>query len=280
MRLSRLFSFPRKLSPAWIYAPGAAIWRMLPTSEGYLVGESRDDGKKQVRFFCLELETGRRLWENVSVAEDWWVGIEAVHGGMLFLHMFARPDMPEHAGIVALDLTTGTVLWNMTHLQLRGAKDDTLFVRDHRDPDAPAAAVSVRTGEPLGDSAVMDAASGGFGDPAGITYPAPLQKGDAGWPAFERILGRRSLIGTCETVRVEDRWIFSYHAAQLKQPVLTTFEHLIAVADLQGRKLFEETLHREAHMPVYDAFFVHGSHAYFIRHERELVCVGISGNGK
>ncbi len=251
---------------------------MLPTQDGFLVGESRDEQKKQVRFFCIDLGTGRPLWENMAAEEDWWVGIEAAHGNMVYLHLFARPDMPEHAGIIALDRTSGAVVWQLAGMQLRGAQGEILIVRNGADPESGDVPISALTGEPLpagsrpGGDAGNNASA--FGDPEGIIYPIPLSEGEEGWNEFRTVLRDRSLVGACEAARVDDRWIFSYHAAQRRgEPLL---EHHLAITDAKGRTLFSDVLHAEAHMPVYDAFFVRDKQVFFIRRERELVCVRMS----
>ena len=276
MRLSDLFSFPRQLSPSWTYAPGSAIWRMLPTSEGSLVGESRDEEKKKVSFFCIDLRSGRPLWESVSVSEEWWVGIEAVHGDILFLHLFARPDMPEHAGLVAIDRSTGKVRWDRPYLQLRGLSDGHVIARDHRDPEGPLMALDAMTGVETGVTFREDgSALEEFADPAGVTYPAPIQDGDMFARALAPHLRRHHLIGSGEGVQVDDRWIISYHASEKPAGEAGSFHHRIIVLDQDGKRLFMDVLHEEAHMPVYDAFFVRNGRCYYIRKERELICVDV-----
>jgi len=252
---------------------------MLPAPDGFLVGESRNEELKTVEFFCVDLASGRPVWEKKKLDEDWWIGIEAVHGGFLFLHRFARPDMPEHAGIVALDRSSGSIVWEQPYVQLVGAQHDRLYVRDHRTPEAPPSVVEIRSGDITEETVVMSApeaaASYGFGDSDGITFPAPLQPGEEGWAFVQKLLRGRTLVGACEAVSVDDRWIFCYHATDRAEGASKTFEHLIAVVDDHGKILFDDILHKEAHMPVYDAFFVHNSSVCFIRQERTLVSVDL-----
>jgi len=75
------------------------------------VGEARDQDQKLVSFFALNAQSGVPLWRDLRLDEPWWAGIEAASDGVVLLHRFATPDMPQHKGILALDLKSGAQLW-------------------------------------------------------------------------------------------------------------------------------------------------------------------------
>ena len=276
MRLASLFSFTRTLKPSWEYAPGASIWRMIPTSDGHLIGESRDEGAKKVDFFSIELSTGKPVWEHKEAGEDWWIGVDVVLEDVVLLHLFARPDMPEHAGLVALDRKTGTVLWKKPEVQLRGCRTGAIVVRRQGSSEEDETLLHPTSGDMLDAADIPESSEGtGFRDPEGVIYPVPVDQGSPGWELFRRVLGRRTLIGMCEAVQVEDRWIFSYHATE-EESSPGPFTHEIAIMDDAGRTLFKDVLHESAHMPVYDAFFVQHQRVHYIRREKKLVCVDVS----
>lgn len=110
----------RRLRPAWKYVAGGAIWRIAPGDAGTLIGEARDLQRKEATFFCLDRSTGVPRWEGLSCDGGWWVGIEAVHRGVLLVHGYASPDLPGHRGLTAVDVLTGALLWK---------SDDIEFVR-------------------------------------------------------------------------------------------------------------------------------------------------------
>lgn len=133
---------PPPIRTAWEYAVQGSVWRLVPAPGGRVVGEDRDTAAKAASFFCIDLGTGRPLWERVTFDEPWWLGIEAVHRETVVLHRFAKPDMPEHKGVIVLDAGTGTVLWEDREAHLLLAAGDSLFtgrptltgraVREHR----------------------------------------------------------------------------------------------------------------------------------------------------
>ncbi len=79
--------------------------------DGFLVGEDRNVDSKSVTFFCVEQQSGKVLWKDVSLNEKWWVGIENIHKNILLIHGYATPDMPDHKKIYAFDIKTGKQLW-------------------------------------------------------------------------------------------------------------------------------------------------------------------------
>src|SRR5450759_102613 len=110
MNISSLFQ-KKQLKPAWSYTTEGVLWRLLFSETNFIVGEDRDTEKKEVSFFCLNASNGDVLWKDISFAEPWWIGIEGIVHGKVFLHGFKKPDMPEHGRIIAVDLGTGRELW-------------------------------------------------------------------------------------------------------------------------------------------------------------------------
>jgi hypothetical protein len=113
-----IFGFGRKwtLHPAWKFDSGGTIWRIHPTDSEHIVGEVRDLEKKKTTFFSIDCQSGDVRWEKRSFVDDWWVGLECVGDGKVFLHGFVVPDLPGHMKIIAADLATGKELWENSDL--------------------------------------------------------------------------------------------------------------------------------------------------------------------
>ena len=84
---------------------------MIPTDTGKIVIEERDTENKEVFFNCLKISSGEKIFSELQLEEKFWVGIEAVNGGMIYFHKFAKPDMPGHQGIIAFDIKSKNILW-------------------------------------------------------------------------------------------------------------------------------------------------------------------------
>ncbi len=95
----------------WEFRTAGNIWKIVPAEGRLIVGEERDPEKKTVTFFCVALDDGRVRWKGKSMAESWWIGIETAHRGILFIHEYPVPSMPDHKKILAIDALTGNSLW-------------------------------------------------------------------------------------------------------------------------------------------------------------------------
>ena len=87
------------------------IWRILPTETGKLIIEERGKDNKQVYFNCINIENGKKVFKNFQLEEKFWIGIEAVYNDVIYFHKFIKPDMPQHIGIIAVDLDNKKTLW-------------------------------------------------------------------------------------------------------------------------------------------------------------------------
>lgn len=108
-----MFSFfkKKKIEPIWQYQSTGFIWRMLFSASEAIVIENRIKETRTVNFNCIALTTGNEIWRNFSLDEPWFVGLEAVHQGKVFLHGYFDPNLPEHLGIYCVHAESGTLLW-------------------------------------------------------------------------------------------------------------------------------------------------------------------------
>lgn len=107
-----MFSFfKKKTAPVWQYQSTGFIWRMLFSASNAVVIENRIKETRTVNFNCLDLSNGKEIWRNFSLDEPWFVGLEAVHQGKVFLHGYFDPNLPEHLGIYCVHAESGNLLW-------------------------------------------------------------------------------------------------------------------------------------------------------------------------
>lgn len=117
----------KTLSIAWEYTTRGNLWRLLPTSDGKIVIEDRNVEQKTVSFACLDHATGKVLWKDVKLDEQWWITIDSVHREVLFLHEYASPDMPEQKRIVALGLDSGKTMWTNEEMKLLFCHESSVY---------------------------------------------------------------------------------------------------------------------------------------------------------
>ena len=100
-----------KIKKKYTHDNGRPIWRILPTETGKLIIEEREKDNKQVYFNCLNIESGKKIFKNFQLEEKFWIGIEALYNDVIYFHKFVKPDMPQHVGIIAMDLNEKKILW-------------------------------------------------------------------------------------------------------------------------------------------------------------------------
>lgn len=273
-----------RIKPAWRYKTVGVVWRLVPTSSGKLIGESRDLQKKVVSFFCVNRKTGEVLWEEATFGEQWWIGIEAVHEETLLLHKFATPELPEHQSIIAVDVLAGTKLWQNDELKLEAVKEAALYA-SRRTPrgDRQVLRLDYRTGKILAEIEDME---------AGVTILDPqlpdLQDPEMPQPLFDLTTlnsptnisirehcNTELLVGPVECIEQPRHLIFSYY-----EPVSPSskdrLNNILKILDRQSDTIvFSETICRNSSAAVPENFFVQEGMLFFIRERSELIAIGL-----
>lgn len=92
----------------------ASVWALQFDESGITDDpfvELRDATRQRVCFARIDAETGTRRWHIDSPGPAWWTRLVAVVGGVVFLHTYPNPELPEPRGLLALDAATGEVRW-------------------------------------------------------------------------------------------------------------------------------------------------------------------------
>lgn len=279
--MSILRFFSRSLPERWTYTPGDTIWKVLPTAKGILVGENRSEKDKVVTFFGIDLRSGTVLWSGLRLEEAWWVGIEMVRNDAVFLHAFARPDMPEHAGIHVLDLRTGAMRWARRDMTLRFVSGGRVFASPVRPDGDSIILLDAATGATVGtmvddgeDFRTERSRSESESVPSYL-LPDPLTEDDPRRRMFERVARKGTIAGDVDVLSVDGASIFSYHVRRDEGKDNVRLQHTIAVVDERSRVVYNAVTHSAARMPVVDAFFVQDGTLCYVREESTLVAVSL-----
>lgn len=105
------FFSPKKIKPLWIHSSPNVLWRVMFSHNGLIIIEDRNTETKSATFSCLHSATGKPFWKEKVFGEQWWIGLDGITADRLYLHGFKKPDMPENKNIIAVDVTSGEVLW-------------------------------------------------------------------------------------------------------------------------------------------------------------------------
>ena len=293
MRLFGLFGAP-KVRPAWSYTVKGAIWHVYPTDLGVLVGEERRIEEKKTTFFCLDRENGQELWQNASPGDGWWIGIEAIHKDTVLFHGFATPNLPQHRGIIAVDMLTGKKLWEDQQLDFVGTGEDGVVAsRETLPPQTGQAFVELdrRSGGQRRTLDVVDLLklkqdrlqqTEAEGE---VRLPVPLEYLAADDPAIEAAIRGHCDVGTLagpvEVVEQKGFVIFDYHEISrqgtAEHPLMSNVVKVVERA--AGTLVYSDTVSAGVPAVVPELFFVQQDMLYYIKEHRTLMAVHLASSG-
>lgn len=283
--------FSRSLTPAWSFACQGTIWRLLLGDRGFLVGECRNEEKKETVFFCLNEETGEPVWRHGGLEERWWVGLEAVCKNRVLLHGFETPDMPGHKRLIALDLESGTEVWRNDEVTFWFSYQSRIYTYRTMFEKRVALVLDLETGELLEthegieDLAALRQLAREEDPHASLDFPEILEPGEAPpklRPFIEREIRHHRPVGAIEAVARGPFLLMNYHregkGSTAEKPLLEN--HFIIFDSTSGKKVFSDVLIRNAHAPVPDAFFIRNSSVFFIKDQKNLCMVRLPQNSE
>lgn len=279
-----IFSFfkPGRFAPKWTFTTEGALWRILFSEHGMIVGEDRDEEEKLLSYFCLDGLTGRVLWDRQKYGMEWWSGIDAIEGNTLFIHGYASPDMPVHKGIIAVDILSGKVIWENPDLRLLSVHGGTVI----GNRDFFERRIFYRL-DPLTGAVVEETTDRKkFGDMPGLgiderrfTFPVSLMPGgDAPGEIIGEYIRPDELIGTVEYIEHDDMLLFNYHEKNMETSseriILKNYFKIVSIAN-EGL-LFSETLNTNASYPIPDAFFLYDDVLFYVKDRSTLTAIPLS----
>ena len=274
-----------QLDPEWAYDANGIIWRVHFTDHKRIIGECRNQDKKLASFFCLDEESGKSLWRDLSLEEPWWVGIEAVLSDVVLLHTYGTPDMPGHRGIRALDTGSGTLLWRNDDITFWFGQGESVFAYRDFFERRVGYELSLRTGEnrrtfdgSLEELHEIRRLASGEQPSSGVVLPEILQ-GDAEDASIFSIVRRftkgREIVGNIEFIVEGEFLLFNYHAhardSTGESPKLDNELNVIRFPG--GTRIYSDVIGRNLKASVPDAFFIRRPRLFFIKDQQVLTSV-------
>jgi hypothetical protein len=272
----------RRIKPAWQFEVTGQLWRILFSGSGRIVGEDRDEAKKEVTFFCLDEVNGNVLWQGVAFDERWWIGIETFYDGMVYLHEYIKPDLPQHKKIIALDLESGNLLWRNDEFEplfFAGSKfiavKSSFEKRVLYELDPTTGEIQREYSE---DSEDFDTARRGLDtSQRDFVFPEIYVSGvgheDELNDSIQMHCDFRKLAGNIEYIYRAGLLFFNYHertgSSSTDQPLLNNIFKIVNTN--KNRVVHFEVLNGNASAPTPDSFFIKGVQLFYIKDKKRLV---------
>lgn len=253
-----------KLKKKYRFDNKRQIWRILPTNDGKLIIEERENEKKQVYFHCLSLYTGKKILNNFQLEENFWVGIETVKDDTIFFHKFAKPDMPKHKGIFAFDINSKKIFWENPDLVYQFILHDKLYSYAEKFGGRKFYALNSLNGELIDEldenyEMINDLREESFKeeDNKGYLFPevfeVELVDDDQMADLIKSLRNDFVISGKVEYIIKNQLLMMSFHEVNSQRNFTNHFK---AVDLSKGKYILEEVINKETNLYFTDSFFV------------------------
>jgi len=240
------------------------IWRILPTETGKLIVEEREKDNKQVYFHCLNIESGKKIFINLQLEEKFWIGIEAIYNDMIYFHKFVKPDMPNHVGIIAMNLNEQKILWENFNYSFLFIWKKKVYCFQQMFEGRKYFSLDYKSGnllEDFGDDVgkinevkkELDESDAYAGYLFPISYNSNIIVAANLKEIFQILRNGFTFSGNIEFLQKNNLLMFNFHVVNPNDSLSNKFK----VLDLSsGKYIFEETLIKETKTFAPDSFFV------------------------
>jgi hypothetical protein len=260
----------------WHAGRGAVIWQLMFPDERMVAGLKRFPESRKASLFCLDAASGRMVTDDfvpmiaegsdTPVGDGWMIGLETIHGGLLFCHTFQQGS-PEHQGIWALDLRGGLVAWSRPEAVFAANLGTSLLVYRNRFfagfPEREYWLLDPLTGE------VLEALGTGHERPNLLRMSAVDEETRQGIILPEV---RASDTGPVEFIDAGPVSVEGLHVSSI---LPGAWRSSVRVR-IGGQIVYEGNMSPASPAPLFNNFLIRGSTLYYIKENEELIGVQLS----
>lgn len=268
-----------KLKKLYIHDNGKQIWRIIPTTNNKLVIEERDAKTKEVFFSCLEIESGRKIFNDYQLDDKSWIGIETVYNDIIFFHSYGNHEMPAHKSIIAFDIQSKNILWQNDNYVYSFIYDDIIYCYQQRFESRVYFALNYLTGEMnkefgTDNSQILqlkEKANEDFGK-QNYLFPEYFDRNDLGNEEYQKylqkIIADYTIKGDVSYLKVRNLLMFNYHEVSNAN----TFTNIFIAVDLMKNKIqLKEILDKNLINLMPESFFVKDDFLFLIVDKTKLL---------
>ena len=254
------------------------IWRILPTTNKKVVLEERDATTKEVFFSCLDIESGKKIFNQFQLDEKNWCGIETVNNDLIFFHTYNKPDMPAHKSIISFDIHTQKILWQNDNHVFGLVYDDKVYCYQQRFENRIFFALDLLTGnvvEELGnDVSILNQLKEKLDEDfwkQNYLFPEYFNRNetrdDIHQKYLKQFISENVVKGEVSYLIIENVLLFNYHEIAKNN----TYTNIFNAVDLITNKfLLEETLDKNILNLMPESFFVKDNFLFLIVDKTKL----------
>jgi hypothetical protein len=271
-----------KIKKEYEFTHKRQLWRILPTNTGKIVIEERDAGLREVYFNCIEINKGKKIFDNLQLDEKFWIGIEGIYKDIIFFHKYLKPDMPSHKGIIAFDINSVSVLWENQELNFLFVSDNNIYCYKTLFKGKIFFTLNYLTGEIISElgndpTEINKMKQNLPSETDGNEYIFPEYYDEAKWKALfkglsEEFIAGNFIPGKIQVASYKDFIFFS----ALEQSAEGSRRNIFRAADiLRSKIILSEEINRKTDKFLSDSFFLKGNHLFLLKEKDTLVVYSV-----
>lgn len=259
------------------YKDGNQVFRILVSKNDVLLIETRDTEARQVYYHSIDLTSGKKIFTKLQLDEKFWIGVEKIVDDVIIFHKYAKPDMPGHNAVIAVNVRDGKVLWQDENAEFIAAKSERIFCSRKSFGLTEIVALNLLSGElieVLGrDDAIAEklkSEADAEEDYSDYIFPDKFTADSIDNDAESVILRHTQdleIIGDIEYCRINNFLAANFHS-RIKDDVL--MNRFFAVDLDSGKELLNVVLNSDAVMFVPDSFFIYKNSLILIKEKIEV----------
>ena len=281
-----------KLKVSWRFeaaGTNSIIWKLLISPSGILVGEERDVETKTAALFAIDVATGKTLWRNVKLDEQWWFNSELATPERIYIHRFGKPDMPEPKGIIVLDIRTGAIVWEQPDVAMLFEVGEKMYVQREGFGRKEFFSVDSKTGEILeafgsDRTEILQLRELANPNESDSHYSLAITPDDELFGAIGAILKESldvaDLRGSIDYLEFGDIIAFSYHeriTGDARAALGGLLRNELRILDRNaGDIIYSDTVAAETPYPVPESFFITSDTLIYVKEKREIIGIRLT----
>ncbi len=277
------------LSPGWSFSQTGNLWKFIFAGENIIAGETRDNERKKLFLFSLDVNTGKCLMKDFLFEDgNYWVSIEGGNDNILFLNRFRSPELPYPKNIIALDVYTGKKLWENEEYVYYFCSKDKLYGRKSSFENDLYASIDLSDGSasPLSynDASKLKQMKAEADEDLFrefYDYPKPVSTCPAGGecPAIiAKETGGKIIKGDVEYITKNDFLLFNYYLESGSAPDTgrKMYKNVFCIYEVtSGNKLYGDVLNENSNYNVPDNFFIKDGRVFLLKGRENLVSINL-----
>jgi hypothetical protein len=262
------------------FKPSKQIWRILITDDENVIIEKRDTGDKQVYFDCFALESKKEVFTDLQLDEKFWIGIEKVYKGIIFFHLFVKPDMPDHKNIIAYDIAGNKILWQNEEYSYLFLYNGKVYCFQQQFEGRKFFTLDYKSGElieEIGND--VERVNADYNksrlddDYSAYKFPETVEPENKKVKSILSDLETKlAIVGKVEYNVLENVLLASYHTQSSEKSMANNFT---AIDLNSGEKIFSEILSAGTESFMTDSFFVYKHFLFLLKGKTEIVIINI-----